>query len=305
MDHPQFHLLNKTELIIDGITLKSTNLNDISSVVAEVLSMDPTTVLVTDLRDNRVTLDILNPCVDSQALVGRKSVLLDRLSCLSGVTLSPDTAIHSTGVLGWINYEGEEARQALAQSVEMVKEIQENLQKRVMVFSTGPELSSKQIIDTNTPVITEQLVAEGYKVTNGDTLPDDKEKIAYSLMEAIEAGGYQLIITTGGVGAEDKDHTVEAVLLLDEKAATPYICHFQKGTGRHVKDGVKIAVGKHNGTLIIALPGPNDEVKASLGPMIHGLKTNADKQALAHGIASQLRHIWREKTVSHNHYDHG
>ncbi len=305
MDHPQFHLLNKTELIIDGITLQNTNLNDISSVVADVLSMDPTTVLVTDLRDNRITLDILNPCVDSQALVGRKRVLIDRLSCLSGVTLYPDTEIHSTGVLGWINYEGEEAQQALAQSAQMVKEIQENLKKRVIVFSTGSEVSSNQIIDTNTPTITERLTTEGYKVTNGDTLPDDKEKIAYSLIEAIETGGYHLIITTGGVGAEDKDHTVEAIQLLDNKAATPYICHFKKGTGRHVKDGVKIAVGKQNGTLIIALPGPNDEVKASLEPLILGLKTKADKHTLAHGIATQLRHIWREKTVSHKHGSHG
>jgi nicotinate-nucleotide pyrophosphorylase len=51
----------------------------------------------------------------------------------------------------------------------------------------------------------------------------------------------------------------------------------QVRTGRHKKDGVKIAVGEYNGTLIISLPGPNDEVKASLEPIVNGLKAGFEK----------------------------
>ena len=84
---------------------------------------------------------------------------------------------------------------------------------------------------------------------------------------------------------------------LDSKATTPYICHFKIGTGRHVKDGIKIAVGQYNDTLIVALPGPNDEVMASLGILIEGLKAGLDKHLLAENIAANLRQILRKKTI--------
>ena len=211
-----------------------------------------------------------------------------------------DTSIHSDGMLGWIAMDEEAAKQALRQSEQMVSEMLRNISKRVIVFSTGGEVADGQIEDTNMPVITQCLVAEGYKVTQGPTLKDDELIIAARLREAAEYGGYGLIITTGGVGAEDKDHTVEAVKALDPAAATPYICRFEIGTGRHVKDGIKIAVGQYNGTLIVSLPGPNDEVKASLDVLVDGLKTEQAKQILADNIAANLRDILREKMSRHH-----
>jgi hypothetical protein len=85
---------------------------------------------------------------------------------------------------------------------------------------------------------------------------------------------------------------------LDSDAATPYICRFEIGTGRHVKDGIKIAVGKVHDTLIVALPGPNDEVKASLQILIDGLRTGQEKHVLAENIAIKLRSIFRDKMSS-------
>lgn len=98
-----------------------------------------------------------------------------------------------------------------------------------------------------------------------------------------------------GVGAEDKDRTIEAVLRLDPEAATPYICKYQKGTGRHHKEGVKIAVGMVSGSLVIALPGPNDEVNASLEVLTEGLKVGSNKLVLAESIAEALRKRLRDK----------
>jgi hypothetical protein len=43
------------------------------------------------------------------------------------------------------------------------------------------------------------------------------------------------------------------------------------------------------------LPGPNDEVKASLEPIVNGLKIEATKQDLANLIAINLRSILRKK----------
>jgi len=70
---------------------------------------------------------------------------------------------------------------------------------------------------------------------------------------------------------------------------------FKIGTGRHVKDGIKIAVGKYKGIFIIALPGPNDEVRASLDVIVKGLKENQGKTALAENIVAKLRKILRAK----------
>jgi molybdopterin biosynthesis enzyme MoaB len=115
--------------------------------------------------------------------------------------------------------------------------------------------------------------------------------------------GYGTIITTGGVGAEDKDFSVEAVLRLDPDAVTPYITKFTKGEGRHKKDGVRIAVGQAEGTTMVSLPGPNDEVKACLDALARGLKNDVGKEALAADLASILRERLREK-MGQGHFHH-
>jgi molybdenum cofactor synthesis domain-containing protein len=202
-------------------------------------------------------------------------------------------------MLGWIAMDEKAATEVLRKSEQMAGEILRNISKRVIVFSTGAEVAKNLIEDTNMPAIEECLTAEGYKVSRGQILQDDLVLISAKLMEAADRG-YGLIITTGGVGAEDKDFTVEAVKTLDPDAATPFICHFEIGTGRHIKDGIRIAVGRYGDTLIIALPGPNDEVRASLGLLVEGLKAKQGKHVLAENLANNLRDILRAK-MSHFH----
>jgi molybdenum cofactor synthesis domain-containing protein len=295
-----YDLLRKTELKIEKIWLKNANLTDIAACVADVLGLDAGEVLVVDYRDNALTLDILNTCVNARNIVGKKDRLRDRLDKLPGVKTSPDTSFRSDGMMGWISLEEKPAKAALAKAEQMAAKILDAISRRVIVFSSGLEVAEKQIEDTNTPFIINRLASEGYTATAGETLTDDRSCITARLRDAAEYGGYGLIITTGGVGAEDKDHTVEAITALDPEASTPYICHFKVGTGRHVKDGIRIAVGEYNGTMIIALPGPNDEVKASLDIIVKGLKENHDKTVLANHIADNLKEILREKVSRHH-----
>ncbi len=296
----QFDLLRKTELKINRILLKNANLTDVAANVADTLGLAHREVVVVDYRDESITLDILNGCVNAYNIVGKKEQLLDKLGTLPGVHVSDEANVRSDGMLGWISLDEEPAKQALLKSEQMVSEIMSNIARRVIVFSSGAEVAEKQIADTNTPTIMKHLESEGYKVSEGNTLKDDKLYIYSKLREAADIGGYGVIITTGGVGAEDKDQTVEAIKELDSEAATPYICYFKIGTGRHVKDGIKIAVGKYNDTLIIALPGPNDEVKASLNIIVKGLKNDCSKTVLAENIAGNLRKILREKVSNHH-----
>jgi len=291
----KFDLLRKTELKIDKMLLNNANLTDIAAKVADVLGFEENEVLVVDYQKDSMTLDILNSCVNAYNIIGKQDRLLDQLSALPGVEISKETTIRSDGMLGWIAMDEGPAREALQQSEQMVSEMLSNIAKRVLVFSSGTEVAEKQIKDTNTPTIMKRLESEGYNVSRGEVLKDDSLFISGKLREAADYAGYGVIITTGGVGAEDKDHTVEAVKLLDPEAATPYICHFEIGTGRHVKDGIKIALGKYNDTLIIALPGPNDEVTASLNLLVEGLRAKLDKHVFAENIAANLRKILRKK----------
>ena len=289
MIKPQWDLLNKTEMTIEPISLQKANLNDIAATIANVLAMEQNDVFVSDLRENVLTIDILKGCVDAYNIVGKKKELLQRLAELPGVRVTDATSIRSSGMLGWIALDDDEIQQSLKRSEEMAQEIQQKLSKRVIVFSTGAEVENGQIVDTNKADITKRMQKEGYVVTQGPTLKDDEAFIAAHLRQAIENYGYGLVITTGGVGAEDKDRTIEAILLLDPQAAVFYTCKFEVGTGRHVKDGVRVAVGMLSDTLIVALPGPNDEVNQCLDILVHDLESARDKKSIAENIAGMLR----------------
>lgn len=292
-------LLHKTELRIENISLDGANLNDVAATAAKVLGLKSDEALVTDVLNDSLTLDILRKTIDAFRLVGKRKQLLHQLDQLPGVEITDETAICSQGMLGWIALDESEAREALERSQKMAEEIRKKMAKRAIVFSTGFEVASGQIEDTNKPTISKRLEAEGFSVNKGPALQDDERLIAAALREAIESGGYGMIITTGGVGAEKKDQTVEAILSLDPKAATPYISRYEQGTGRHHKDGVRIAVGIAADTLIVALPGPNDEVRSSLEILVEGLEHCWSKDRLAERLAENLREKLREKMKHH------
>lgn len=285
----RYHLLQKTELRIGPVSLSNANLNEVAAAAADTLGIDRAAVFVTDVRGDSLTIDILRESIAADSIVGQRDELLRRLAGLPGIRVTEATAVSSDGMLGWIAQDGRRARRALRRTQKMAEEVRRKLQRRAIVFSTGAEVAEGQIEDTNTPIIMERLEADGYSVAKGPPLKDDEVLIAGVLGRVAIDEGYALVVTTGGVGAEDKDCTIEALLVLDPEAATPYLCRFEIGTGRHRKDGVRIGVGRVAESLIVALPGPNDEVRASLEPLIKGVSAGLDKRALAEEIAGSLR----------------
>jgi molybdenum cofactor synthesis domain-containing protein len=282
-------LLNKTELKINGIVLRNANLHQIAAVVADTLEINPREVLVTDVQDEHVVIDILKRGLNTRDIVGKEDQLLRTLSKIPGVGITERGSISSRGMLSWIAADPGEGRRAVERSGQIAERIRKRLAKTALVFSTGSEVSGGKVMDTNTPTVKQRLASEGYYVKKGPTLKDDDVLIAAHLREAVD-DGYGLVITTGGVGAEDKDRTIEAVLLVDPEAATPHVVKYQLGIGRHKhKNTVRIAVGRIAQALIIALPGPNEEVKAGLDALVKGLRLNLSKELLAEDIASSLR----------------
>jgi len=129
----------------------------------------------------------------------------------------------------------------------------------------------------------------GFTVTEGRSLPDDGDAIAGALREAGEELGYGLIVTTGGVGAESKDGTVEALVAVDPEAATPTLFAVEQGHGRHVKARVRIGVGAVGTAIVACLPGPHAEATIGADALITALAVSRDAGVVADAVAATLR----------------
>lgn len=295
--HADYNLLDKSELKIEGIYLEQANLTELAAIVAEEIGIRSEDVLVIDVRDGAVALDILQKQLDPKQFIAKESFILERIGKLPNVKLIEDAHISSQGMLGWIagdTEQIEEGQKAIEESRELAFKIRENISKRVIVFPTGAEVEHGEIEDTNTPLIMKCFEDAGFAVDKGNVLKDDIMLFSRQLLLAAEQG-YGISITTGGVGAENKDFSVEAIQLLDKHARTPYIAKFHQGHGRHSKDGIRIAVGQMGLTTYIALPGPNDEVALCIDTVVRGVSEGWSKEILAEEIAVILRNRLKEK----------
>ena len=297
----ELNLLEKTELRIHGLELSSVNLNELAARVAQVLELPANQVLVVDVREDHVCLDLLTPKINIRQIAGREQAVLKALTLMEGLTVGENARIESSGILGLIAYDQNEALEIAALSQKMGSEIESNILRRALVFATGFEVKKEMIEDTNSPFLIDLLQKQGYAAEFGGILDDDLDIIANKLMEATERG-FGLVITTGGVGAEDKDFSVEAMNRIDRQAATPWIVKYEQGTGRHVKAGVRIGVGQYGLTTLINLPGPHDEVMA-VAPVLqaHCNRGLINKELLANDLVQVLR---AKLSIKKKHWDH-
>jgi molybdenum cofactor synthesis domain-containing protein len=291
----EYRLLEKTELWVKPVVLSGADLDACARVAAEALGLKGNEVMVTDAMGDTLTLDILVPTIRAEQIVARKEMLLNLLKGVSGVQILEETEVHSDGVLGLISLEEQTGKEMLERSRAMGTEIAERIRKRSMVCSTGREVLAGQILDTNTPFLMDALELEGYQVTRGKTLNDHAGTISRAFRQAAE-DAYGLLITTGGIGAEGKDQTLEALGSVDPQAMMPYILKFKKGEGRHHRDGVRIGVGVLEPTLIVCLPGPHDEVQLSWPILRNGLNEGWNKKNLAGALADVLRRKFLDRS---------
>jgi molybdenum cofactor synthesis domain-containing protein len=291
----EYNLLEKTEVWVTGLGLQAVNLTELARAAAQALGLEASEVMVVDVRQDLVTFDILRQTVRAEAVAGKKAQLLQAIAAVPGVTLTEKTAVHSDGVLGVIALEPDEAAEVLERTHQMTESILRAVARRAIVFASGFEVSHGLIEDTNSPYLKSELEAHGFRAALGPVLEDDLRDVAFNFRDAVNQG-YGLVISTGGVGAESKDATVEGLLQVAPNAATPWLVMYEKGQGRHVKEGVRIAVGRVGPTTLIALPGPNDEVRIALPVILqHCENGSPEPQRLAEDIAQALRRRLAEK----------
>lgn len=293
-------LLGKTEIWMQGISLNDTNLPELARVAADVLALPADKVFVTDVRESLVVLDVLQPKVALEQVVGKQQQVFDAIGSLPGVTIAENAEIHSEGVLGVIGTTREQAQSIVENAERMDRQIEKYASGRVAVVSTGAEILAGEVKDTNFEVISEHMGDHGFEVFYAGIAGDSEREIA-GMIARLSGEGYGLIITTGGVGAEDKDHTVEAVEALDSNLAIAILAQYKKGHGRHVKDAVRICVGQLGWSTIISLPGPTHEVQLALPVITEQLKTGTSAARLVEAIAQPLR---ATLPAAHHHHHH-
>lgn len=294
-------LLGKTEIWMQGVRLANANLPEIARQAANVLSIPEDKVFVTDVREALVVLDVLEPKVEFEAVVGKQEQVFDALKLVDGVSIDENATIHSEGVLGVIGTTRAQAAEMVEHAQRMDEQIRKYASGRVAVVSTGPEVQNGEIEDTNFEAISRVFTAAGFEVFYGGVAGDSEREIA-GLIARLSGEGYGLIITTGGVGAEDKDHTIEAVEGLDPDLSTAILAQYKKGTGRHVKDAVRVCVASLGWSTIISLPGPTHEVELALPIIVTHLQEGTSASRLAEAIAEPIRATL--PAVSHHHHHH-
>jgi nicotinamide-nucleotide amidase len=96
--------------------------------------------------------------------------------------------------------------------------------ERAVILSTGDELTTGKVIDTNSSTIADYLFAAGIEVAAVLTVGDRKEKLHWAIRQGCELA--DLIIGTGGLGPTADDLTTEGVaeflgcqLIQDEQVA--------------------------------------------------------------------------------------
>jgi len=300
----EWDLLEKTTFRVQGAVLNGANLGDVAAAAASALGLEADEVMVVDVQNEIVAFDVLRRKVAAESVAGKSREILRRLADVPGVTLSDDSSIHSEGILGLIALEPEAALGVISRSEEMGAAVAEAVSRRACVFASGQEVIAGNIEDTNSPYLIEALTEAGYRVEFGGVI-EDKTAAAVNRLEEALMKGFGLIVTTGGVGAENKDHSIEAVLRLDPGAHTPWILKFTPDMRRHHKEGVRIAVGRVGICRIVSLPGPHAEVREGCRALLAGLRRNLDDASLAEAVASAIRERWlnhmRKEERHHGH----
>jgi nicotinamide-nucleotide amidase len=81
--------------------------------------------------------------------------------------------------------------------------------QKAVILSTGDELTTGRVIDTNSAVIAERLFAIGVEVAAILKVGDDKEQLLWALRQAQALA--DIVIGTGGLGPTSDDLTTEVV----------------------------------------------------------------------------------------------
>jgi nicotinamide-nucleotide amidase len=130
--------------------------------------------------------------------------------------------------------------------------------EKAVILSTGDELITGKVVDTNSSFIADRLFALGIRVAAVVKVGDDRDQMLWALRQAQELG--DIVIGTGGLGPTADDLTTELVAELlgvktrqDDSVAAALKARFAKRGVAFTANNLKQAVFPE-GAVIIANP---------------------------------------------------
>jgi nicotinamide-nucleotide amidase len=127
--------------------------------------------------------------------------------------------------------------------------------EKVVILSTGDELTTGKVIDTNSAYIADRLFALGIKVAAVLKVGDDPEKLLWAFRQARELG--DIVIGSGGLGPTADDLTTEMVgqflgvkLIEDQPVASNLKARFERRGVPWTANNLKQALFPDGATII-------------------------------------------------------
>jgi len=114
--------------------------------------------------------------------------------------------------------------------------------------------------DTSGDVLAERAASAGHLVVRRAIVPDDVDLIRERLLEWVEAGEVEVIVTTGGTGLTGRDVTPEAVEPLFDKRIEGFSVVFHMTSYRSVGLSTlqsRATAGLIGSVFVFCLPGSN------------------------------------------------
>ena len=129
------------------------------------------------------------------------------------------------------------------------------MMEKAVILSTGDELTTGRVVDTNSSTIADQLCSLGLDVVAILKVGDAKERLLWALQRGVELG--DLIIGTGGLGPTADDLTTEVVveflgreLEMDKKVAVELERRFKSRGFPWTPNNLKQALFPKGGEII-------------------------------------------------------
>ncbi len=123
--------------------------------------------------------------------------------------------------------------------------------------------------DLSGPTLAAILLEKGFNLISTDIVPDDRGRIAATLIQMCEVA--QLVVTTGGTGLSPRDVTPEATASICDKQV-PGIAELMRTEGLKQTPLASLSrgiAGTRAKSLIINLPGNPKGAAASLNSVLH------------------------------------
>jgi molybdenum cofactor synthesis domain-containing protein len=128
---------------------------------------------------------------------------------------------------------------------------------RVGILTLSDRSSRGEREDASGPALANLVQAEGWSLIKQAILPDDQTSITQTLIEWVDSGEFDIILTTGGTGFARRDVTPEATRAVLEREA-PGLAEAMRAASLKITPHAmlsRIVTGIRQRTLIINLPG--------------------------------------------------